>query len=90
MKCFAYLDLHSKTLYHTCPNTNNLMIIPKFAILLKQDIKFVVYKIQMHSLSPNPNYYKYNILKFKIYRFDFLQPILLQLQIDCNRMIQLQ
>lgn len=90
IKCSAYSDPHSEILYDTYFNTNNLMITSEFAILLKQDSKSVVYKVQIHSLSDNLTYYKYNTYKFKVCRFDFLQLILLELQIDCNRTIQLR
>ena len=48
------------------------MIIWEFAILIKQNNKFIIQNIQMHFLLHNPTYYKYNAHNFKVFRFDFL------------------
>ena len=41
----------------------------------------------MYLLFNNSTYYKYNIYKSKVYRFDFPQLLLLKLEIDINRTI---
>lgn len=43
----------------------------------------------MHSFLYKSTCYKYNIYRFKIYKFDFPGLILLELQIDLNKIITL-
>lgn len=43
----------------------------------------------MHSAIYNPTYYKYNISKSKVCRFDFSKPKILTFYIDDKRLIQL-
>lgn len=83
------LDPHQEILYHTYCNTNNSITTLEFAVFLKQDNKFIACNIQINFLSHNPTYYKYNTCKFKICRYDFSHLILLELQINCNKIIQL-
>lgn len=73
----ACSDFYLTILYHIFPDTNNSMTISKFAVVFKQDCKFIVRKIHLHSLSYNLTCYKYNTCKSKVYRFDFQWPILL-------------
>ena len=90
IKCFVCSDCYSEILHHICFDANNSMSKSQFAILLKYDSKFVACKVQIYFLSYNPTCYKYNIRKSKVCRFDFPQPIVLELQIDFNRTIQLR
>lgn len=87
IKYSIYSDAYLEILYYICYNANNFMTISKFTNLFKQDSKFVVCKISMHFSLQNLTCYKYNTCKFKVYKFNFPQFILLKLQINYNRII---
>ena len=90
IKCLACKDPHTETLDRGRPNANNSITTLKFADLLKANSKAVVQKVQMHLLFDKPTYYKYNIYKSKVCRFDFLRPIIPNSEIDSNRTIWLR
>ncbi len=87
IKFSASENLHIQTLDQVCPDNNESMTMPQFADLLKSDGETVAWKVQMHSPSHNPMYYKYNTYDSKVCRFDFPWPILVKSEIDMNSII---
>ena len=90
IKSLASKNPHFHTLGQTYLNANNPIFIPKFADLFKSVGKAVARKAQMHLLSHNLTFYKHNIRKSKVYKFDFRRPLLSNLKIDINRTIWLK
>ncbi len=69
IKYLASQNPHFQTLDQACLNANDPITIPEFA--LRSDSKAIMQKVQMHLPSHNPTYYKYNICKLQVCRFDF-------------------
>lgn len=70
----ASLNHYLNILYQIYFDNNSLIILSKILILLKKNNLSMIYKVQIYYLIYNLTYYKYDIYKSKVYRFDILWP----------------
>ncbi len=90
IKCLASKNHHTQNLDQVSLDANDPITMPQFADLFRSDSEAIVRKLQIYLPSHNPTCYKYNIYHSRVYRFDFVLPILPKSKIDLNGTIWLK